>query len=79
VTKSISVRLDDAALKALRQLEAAGLSRSDAIRHALVNAASRMRSHRALRAEARALETDMQDRREMLEVAALMEQLRAPR
>jgi Arc/MetJ-type ribon-helix-helix transcriptional regulator len=79
VSKAISVRLDDAALKALRQLEAAGYSRSDALRRALIEAASRLASRRALRAEARALEADEKDRGEMLEIAAMMEQLRAPR
>lgn len=77
--KAISVRLDEDALKALRTLEAAGLSRSEAIRRALIDSAARLRDKRALRSEARALEQDEVDRREMLEVAALMESLRAPR
>jgi Arc/MetJ-type ribon-helix-helix transcriptional regulator len=79
MAKAISVRLDDEALKALRRLEAAGHSRSEAIRRALVESAARLRDKRALRAEARALERDPQDHREMLEVAAMMESLRAPR
>ncbi|MGH2725344.1 MAG: ribbon-helix-helix protein, CopG family [Actinomycetota bacterium] len=79
MAKAISVRLDDEALKALRRLEAAGLSRSEAIRRALVDSASRLRAKRALRAEARALEKDEHDRREMQRVAAMMESLRAPR
>lgn len=73
------MRLDDEALRALRRLEAAGLSRSEAIRNALVESAARLRTKEALRAEAEALEADEQDRREMLEVAAMMERLRAPR
>lgn len=77
--KAISVRLDDDALKALRTLEASGFSRSEAIRKALIDSAARLRTKRALRAEARALESDEHDRREALEVAALMESLRAPR
>lgn len=77
--KAISVRLDDEALKALRRLEAAGFSRSEAIRRALVDSAARLRDRKALRAEARALERDEDDRREMFEVAAVMESLRAPR
>lgn len=77
--KAISVRLDDEALKALRRLEAAGFSRSEAIRRALVDSAARLRDKRALRSEARELERDEEDRREMLEVAAMMESLRAPR
>ena len=79
MAKAISVRLDDDALKALRRLESAGFSRSDAIRKALVDSAARLRNKRALRAEARALEHDEDDRREMLEVAGMMESLRAPR
>ena len=77
--KAISVRLDDDALQALRRLESAGASRSEAIRAALVDSAARLRDSDALRAEAAALEADPEDRREMLEVAELMESLRAPR
>ena len=71
------MRLDDEALKALARLEATGLSRSKAIRQAVVDAAERLRRRESLAAEARALEADETDRREMLEVAALMESLRA--
>lgn len=77
MAKAISVRLDDEALKALRTLEAAGMSRSDAIRSALLAAAARLRRRRELAAEVAALEADEDDRREMLEVASLMESLRA--
>jgi Arc/MetJ-type ribon-helix-helix transcriptional regulator len=79
VGRAISVRLDDQAFRALRQLEAAGFSRSEAIRKAVVDAAERLRRRESLAAEVRALEADEQDRREVLEVAALMESLRAPR
>lgn len=79
MARAISVRLDEEALKALRRLEAAGYGRSEAIRKALVDSAARLHSRKALRAEARALERDEEDRREMLEVAAMMESLRAPR
>lgn len=77
--KAISVRLDDEALGALQRLEALGLSRSDAIRKALVESAARLRDKSVLRAEVQAIEADEDDRREMLKVAALMESLRAPR
>ena len=77
--RAISVRLDDDALRALGQLEATGLSRSAAIRQALLDAAERRSRQAAVAAEVRALEEDEADRREMLEVAALMESLRAPR
>lgn len=78
MTQPISVRLDDEALKALSQLEAAGMSRSEAIRTALVQAAARLRDRRALKSEVQRLEADHEDRSEMLAVAELMESLRAP-
>jgi predicted transcriptional regulator len=78
MTVAISVRLDDETLRALSQLEAAGLSRSEAIRRAILDSAARMRRRSALADEVAALEADEDDRREMLEVAALMESLRAP-
>ena len=77
MAKAISVRLDDEALKALKSLEAAGMSRSDAIRAALLAAAGRLRQRQDLASEVAALEADEQDRREMLEVAGFMESLRA--
>ena len=76
---SISVRLDDDALRALAQLESSGLSRSDAVRQALVEAAQRGRRDDAVRAEVLALDADSDDRREMLAVASLMQSMRAPR
>lgn len=76
---AISVRLDEEALGALGQLESTGMSRSDAIRTALVETAARRQRKSALAAEAAALEADEADRAEMLAVADLMEQLRAPR
>ena len=78
MASAISVRLDDEALRALGQLQATGLSRSEAIRQALVDSAARLRKRKALAEEAAALEADEDDRREMREVAALMESLRAP-
>ncbi len=74
---AISVRLDDEAQRALAQLEASGLSRSEAIRTALVKGAQQMRRREALRKEMAALEADEGDRQEMLEVAEFMELLRA--
>lgn len=75
----MSVRLDDEAARALAQLEATGLTRSEAIRRALVEAAARQRSRRDLAAEVAALEADAADRREMRAVARLMEGLRGTR
>lgn len=78
MAQAISVRLDDAAERALRLLEAAGMSRSEAIRSALIHAAQRMRRRAELAAEVAALEANPADREEMRAVADLMEALRAP-
>lgn len=79
MAQAISVRLDDEAERALRSLEAAGLSRSEAIRSALVHSARRLRRSSELAAEVAALEADDSDREEMVAVAGLMESLHAPR
>ena len=78
MTRAISVRLDDEPLRAHGRLEATGMSRSEAIRTALVTAATRLSDKHALAAEVAALEADEDDRAEMLAVADLMERLRAP-
>jgi Arc/MetJ-type ribon-helix-helix transcriptional regulator len=78
MAKAISVRLDDEAERALRTLEASGMSRSEAIRMSLLASAERLRRGKTLAAEAAALEADETDRAEMMSVAALMETLRAP-
>lgn len=79
MASAISVRLDDEAERALRVLNACGLSTSDAIRSSLIESAQRVRRREALAREVAALEADEADRAEMLEVAALMESLRAAR
>lgn len=79
MAKAISVRLDDDAERALRTLEASGLTQSEAIRASLLASADRMRRGRALAAEVAALEADAADNAEMLSVATLMESMRAPR
>lgn len=78
MTQAVSVRLDDQALRALGQLEATGMGRSEAIRKALIDAASRLHDMKTLAAEVEKLEADDEDRREMLAVSDLMESLRAP-
>ena len=77
MSSAISVRLDAEALRALAQLEATGLSRSEAIRRAILDSAARLQRRAALAEEVAALEADEADRREMREVAALMEIMRA--
>jgi predicted transcriptional regulator len=79
MSSAISVRLDPEAMRALAQLEATGISRSEAIRRAILDSAGRMRRRAALAVEVAALEADEDDRREMLEVASFMESMRAPR
>ena len=53
------------------------MTRSEAIRAALVETASRRQDKQTLAAEVAALEADEHDRAEMLAVADLMENLRA--
>ncbi|MCJ7726757.1 MAG: hypothetical protein MUP76_10275 [Acidimicrobiia bacterium] len=53
------------------------MSRSEAIRVALIQAADRLQDRQVLTEEVAALEADEVDRAEMLAVAELMEQLRA--
>lgn len=77
MAKAISVRLDDDAERALRVLEATGLSRSAAIRSALLASAERVRKRSELAAEAAALEADEADRAEMLSIASMIEAMRA--
>ncbi len=77
MASAISVRLDPEALRALALLEATGLSRSEAIRRAILDSAARLQRKATLAAEVAALEADDEDRREMLDVAALMESMRA--
>lgn len=78
MARAISIRLDDDAVRALSELEATGLTRSEAVRAALVAAARRLRDRRRLAAEVAALEADAQDRAVMRGVADVMEELRAP-
>lgn len=72
MTKTISVRLDEDAERALRALESRGLGQSEAVRGALVESARR-RTPEALRAEAQRLMATPAYRREVAEVQAFME------
>lgn len=74
----ISVRLDEDARRALAELEATGLSRSEAVRRGLVGAALRLRDRQRLMQEVAELAADAVDRAEAAEVAAMMDDLRAP-
>ncbi len=78
MAKAISVRLDEETQRALQTLESSGLTQSEAIRSSLLSSAARLRRGQDLAAEAASLEADETDRQEMLNVASLMESLRAP-
>lgn len=77
MARAISIRLDEEAERALSRLEASGMTRSEAIRRAVVDSAERLRRRQQIADEVAALEADEADREEMLEVASLMESLRA--
>jgi hypothetical protein len=76
--RPIFVRLDLETSAALRLLTKGGRSQSAAIRDALLEAA-RPRDSSVLSAEAIALATDVADRAEIADVAAVMGSLRADR
>lgn len=78
MANAISIRLDDDAVRALNELEATGMSRSEAVRSALVAAAHRLHDRRRLSAEVAVLEADGDDQVAMRAVAEVMEDLRAP-
>lgn len=78
MARTISVRLDEDAQRALSELEATGMTRSEAVRAGLEAAAQQLRDRRRLATEAAALARDEADRAELAEVNAMMEELRAP-
>jgi len=73
--RTISVRLDERAQRALDALIETGLSQSAAIRYALVKTAACQRDE-SLAEEARRVAADPEDRAEMAAVAAFMDSLR---
>jgi len=75
--RAISVRLGPDADAALEQLVASGLTQSQAMRIALVEAARRRAGGSSLAAEAARLAADESDRREIADVRAFMDELRA--
>lgn len=77
--RALSFRLNEESERALRVIEATGMTTSEAIRTALIATAESFRHRRAVAEEAVVLEQDEADRAEMKSVAALMESLRAPR
>ena len=75
MTTTISVRLDEKAMRALRKLEAGGESRSTAIRRALLDAA---RHGETLREQAERVAADPGYQREVEEIQQLMDDLSEP-
>ncbi len=73
--RSLHVRLDDEAERDLRVLESGGVSASIAVREALQLAARQRRSRAVLAQVAAELAADPEDRAEMAEVGALMDEL----
>jgi hypothetical protein len=76
--RAISVRLDDEASSALRVLESSGMSRSDAIRQALVAAAKQREQSDALRREVEAVARDEDDRREVAVIMEILDEISEP-
>lgn len=75
----LSLRLGREGLSALEDLaRRRGVSRAEAARQAIVEAAERERRRRGLAAEARRLMENEEYVREAREVASLMEELRGP-
>jgi len=75
VSRSIHVRLDDAADAALGLLRAGGLTDSEAVRVALREAGQRRRTRSALAAEVNALAIHPEDNTEARRVRELMGEL----
>ena len=78
MTRSLHVRLDDAASAALEVVRADGLSDSEAVRTALREAAARRRLRSSVRTEARRLAADEHDREEMRLVREQLAELAPP-
>jgi len=77
-SKAISVRLDDRSSAALRALADTGMSPSEAIRHALVEAARTQQLRSSLAAEVARLAADEEDRREKARITEDMDEISDP-
>ena len=75
--RAISVRLDSQADAALAALTGSGMTQSQAIRRALVEAADRLSDDRSLAAEAARLAASDADRKEIADIRTIMDELRA--
>jgi hypothetical protein len=75
VSRSLHVRLDDAASAALDVIRSEGLSDSEAVRTALRESAARRRARSSIRAEVARLSTDQADRDEMRQIREQLAEL----
>ena len=75
MARPLSVRLDDEVLRALELISGGRLTRSEAIRVAVLEAAELRRRNEDLDAEIQALAADPADRAEKAEITAFMESL----
>jgi len=75
VAEAISLRLDDQTRRALLRLQQTGLSQSEAVRKAVLDAAKALNEPTRLAAEIAALDADPKDRAEMKRLAEYMEML----
>jgi len=73
MTRTISVRMDADAMRALKRLESSGRGRSQVVRDALIDSASRLRSPAAVRAEIERLENDPVNRAEIAKIQEFMD------
>jgi len=75
VAEAISLRLDDRTRRALLRLQQTGMSQSEAVRKAVLDAAEALNEPTRLAAEIAALDADPKDRAEMKRLAEYMEML----
>ena len=75
MAEAISLRLDDQTRRALLRLQQTGLSQSEAVRKAVLDAAESLNEPTRLAAEIAALDADPKDRAEMKRLAEYMEML----
>ena len=75
VAEAISLRLDDRTRRALLRLQQTGMSQSEAVRKAVLDAAEALNEPTRLAAEIVALDADPKDRAEMKRLAEYMEML----
>lgn len=78
VSRSIHVRLDDAAEAALAVMRGDGINDSEAVRTALTETAGRRRSRAAIAEEVRNLAGSTEDREEMRAVREQLAELAPP-